>query len=192
MAKNTNKLIVIGVSAGGMETLSKLFSLLDARMMIPMIVVQHIAPNQELDFLMTHYSEIAGRVVKEAEEKEPIAAGTIYFAPPNYHLLIEADATLALSVEERLNYARPSIDVLFASAAAVYFSRLIAVVLTGANADGTAGAIEIKENGGIVIAQDPQQAFYPVMPQAVIDQLKVDKILTIEKIADYLNKLVVK
>jgi two-component system, chemotaxis family, protein-glutamate methylesterase/glutaminase len=183
------KAIVLGVSAGGMETLNKLFSLLDKEFKVPVIIVQHISPDQEFDFLMGHYSNIAKHIVKEVEEKESIKEGIIYFAPPNYHVLIEDDYTLSLSVEEKINYSRPSIDILFSSAAYVYLSRLIAIVLTGANGDGSNGALDVKENGGYVIAQDTKEALYPVMPQITIDKVKVDKILTIKEIAEFLNTL---
>ena len=186
---NDIKAVVIGVSAGGMETLNKLFALLSSSLKIPIIIVQHISPDQEFDFLMEHYSTIAKRKVKEVEEKEPVKPGLIYFAPPNYHILIEEDFTFSLSVEEKICYSRPSIDVLFSSASYVYMSQLLGIVLTGANGDGSEGALCIKENGGYVIAQDPKEALYPVMPQMTIDKVNVDKILKITEIAQFLNNL---
>jgi two-component system, chemotaxis family, protein-glutamate methylesterase/glutaminase len=188
--KTKFKLVVIGVSAGGLETLNKLFARLDKEFNLPIIVVQHISPDQEFDFLMKHYSDISKHYVKEVEEKESIKNGVIYFAPPNYHVLVEDNYTLSLSVEEKVNYSRPSVDILFLSAAYTYFSNLLAIVLTGANGDGSNGALEIKENGGYVIAQKPEEALYPVMPQATINKVKVDAVMTIEKIADFLNKQV--
>ena len=187
--KTKYRAVVLGVSAGGMETLNKLFSLLDKEFKVPVIIVQHISPDQEFDFLMEHYSNISKHNVKEVEEKESIKNGTIYFAPPNYHVLVEDDYTLSLSVEEKINYSRPSIDILFSSAAYVYLSRLIAIVLTGANGDGSNGALDVKANGGYVIAQDTKEALHPVMPQITIDKVQVNKILTIKEIADFLNKL---
>ncbi len=181
--------IVIGVSAGGMETLNRLFSQLKSSLKTPIIIVQHISPDQEFDFLMEHYTSKARRNVKEVEEKEIIKLGFIYFAPPNYHILVEEDYTFSLSVEEKICYSRPSIDILFSSASYVYMSHLLGIVLTGANGDGSDGALCIKENGGYVIAQDPKEALYPVMPQMTIDKVKVDEILTIDKIATLLNEL---
>ena len=181
--------VVIGVSAGGMETLKKLLSMIKRDFKIPIIIVQHISPDQEFDFLMKYYSNIAKRNVKEVNEKEPILDGGIYFAPPNYHVLVEDDHTFSLSVEEKICYSRPSVDILFSSAAYVYMSHLIGIVLTGANGDGSNGSLCIKENNGYVIAQNPKEALYPVMPQMTIDKVNVDKILTIKEIADFLNKL---
>ncbi len=188
--KTEFKAIVIGVSAGGMEALARLFALLDKDFSTPIIVVQHISPDQEFDFLMRHYSIVSKHHVKELEEKESIEKGFIYFAPPNYHVLIEDDYTFSLSTDEKVNYSRPSIDILFSSAAYVYLSSIIAIVLTGANGDGSNGALDIKKNGGYVIAQDPNEALYPTMPQTTISKVKVDKIIKIEEIASFLNKQV--
>src|SRR5690606_35205527 len=106
--------------------------------------------------------------VKEADEKEKIKPGCVYIAPPNYHLLIEKNETFSLSIDEKVNYARPSIDVLFDSAAYVYYDQLIGVVMTGANHDGAMGLKKIKENGGMTIVQDPETAISRFMPEAAI------------------------
>ena len=112
--------------------------------------------------------------VKEAEEKEPVQPGYVYFAPANYHLLIEDDRSFALSIDEKVNYTRPSIDVLFESAADVYGSSLIGIILSGANNDGVAGMLRIKRSGGLVIVQDPDTADAPFMPKAVLEAISVD------------------
>lgn len=181
--------VVIGASAGGFNALEKLFSLLDSSFALPVIVVQHISPDQDTQYTLKHYSEVSGRKVKEADEKEKIEAKTIYLAPPSYHLLIENDYSFSLSVEERINYSRPSIDLLFTSAAEVYFDKLLGIILTGANSDGTAGCAGIKANGGTVIAQDPEEAQSSEMPASAIRKVKVDQVMKIEDIAKYLNKL---
>ena len=130
--------------------------------------------------------------IKEAEEKENIQSGTIYFAPPNYHLLIEEDRSISLSNEEKVNYSRPSIDVLFESASDVYKSELIGIILTGANDDGAKGISCIESNGGLTIAQDPATAKYPIMPRSAIDTESVDYILPLEGIPVLLIKLAMK
>lgn len=183
------KAVVIGISAGGLETLKKFFSFLKKKFQLPIIVVQHIAPTHELGFITNYYTKISHYNVKEIQEKEEIQNGYIYFAPPNYHILIEDDFTFSLTVEEPVNFARPSIDVLFSSAANVYLSKLIGIMFTGANSDGTNGAKTIKANGGKVLVQDPEEALYPVMPQSVIDNVNVDEILSVKEIADFLNEL---
>ncbi|MCD4796509.1 MAG: chemotaxis protein CheB [Candidatus Cloacimonetes bacterium] len=175
------KAIVIGVSAGGFEALTKLFSTLPKDFPLPIIVVQHIHKYQS-GYLFEHLNKHCALKVKEADEKETIKPGNIYFAPPNYHLLIEEDKTFSLSVDEKVNYSRPSIDVLFKCAAEVYKNQLIGIILTGANDDGAEGMRIIKENGGLTIAQDPRDAEFPVMPQSAIDKVEIGIILTLENL----------
>lgn len=172
--------IVIGVSAGGMEALTRLFAHIPKDFPLSILVVQHMHKLQN-DYFITHHNSTCILPVKEAEEKEKIRSGTIYFAPPDYHLLVEEDETLALSVDEKVNYSRPSIDVLFESAADVYKEKLIGIILTGANNDGAEGMRIIKQNGGFTIAQDPQDAEFPVMPQSAIDLVEMDRILSLKE-----------
>lgn len=128
--------------------------------------------------------------MKEADEKEEIENGVVYFAPPNYHLLIERDHTFSLSADRRVNFARPSVDVLFESAANAYGSELIGVILTGANNDGARGLKKIKDMGGLTIVQDPASAEARYMPEAAIEEVQtVDYILPLEKIKTILIKL---
>jgi|SRR3954464_6601889 two-component system chemotaxis response regulator CheB len=180
--------IVIGVSAGGMKALKTILPGLPKNFSIPIIIVQHMGTQSDNSWI-----NILGTAlllnIKEADEKEKIKTGTIYIAPPAYHLLIEKDHTLSLLVDERVNYAIPSIDVLFESATDVYKNTLIGVILTGANNDGAIGLKKIKENGGVTIVQDPLTADTPYMPQAAIDALKPDYITPLEKIADLLIEL---
>ncbi|MEW6136551.1 MAG: chemotaxis protein CheB, partial [Bacteroidota bacterium] len=157
------KAVVIGTSAGGMEALSKLLPAVPSNFKAPILIVQHIAPTSD-NFLARHLDSLSQIKVKEANEKEKIKPAIAYVAPPNYHLLVEDDLTLSLTVDEKVNYSRPSIDVLFESAAYAFKGKVIAVVLTGANQDGAAGAALIKKMGGIVIVQDPKTAQVPVMP----------------------------
>jgi len=182
------KAIVIGVSAGGIEALIRLLSALSSNFPFPIIIVQHLHPDQG-KFYISYFNELCALTVKEADEKEPIKAGTVYFAPPNYHLLVEVEQRLSLNVDEKVNYSRPSIDVLFETAAETYSSGLIGIVLTGANHDGALGLQCIKRNGGLVIVQDPLDAEVPIMPQAAIAATEVDYVLSLADIIQFLQHL---
>lgn len=180
--------IVIGVSSGGMNALKFVFSALPASFAIPIIVVQHVgsrSDNHWIDIL----NDISKLTIKEADEKEKITAGNAYIAPANYHLLIEKDKTFSLTIDERINFARPSIDVLFESAAEVYKTRLIGIVLTGSNSDGTAGIKKIKEYGGLTIIQNPETAEAPQMPASALSAIKPDHVLSLQDITDLLLKI---
>ena len=134
-------------------------------------------------------SESCKSRVKQADEKEKIVPAMIYIAPPNYHLLVEDDRTFSLSVDELVNFSRPSIDVLFESAADAYGKRLIGIILTGANSDGSNGLKKIKECGGMAIVQDPESSEADTMPRAAIKATKVDYVLPLEEIGTFLRKL---
>jgi two-component system chemotaxis response regulator CheB len=179
------QVVVIGASAGGMTALTELLSTFPATYSLPVIVVQHLHPLQDTCFI-EHLDYKCALRIKEAGEKAPIEAGHAYFAPPNYHLLIEDDRTFSLSVDEKVNYARPAIDVLFESAADVYGSGVIGVILTGANDDGAQGLRLVRERGGLTIVQDPETAESPLMPQAAIAATQVDYILALPEIASLL------
>ena len=178
----------MGVSAGGMSALSTVLSRLPADFALPIIMVQHMDPNSR-DYLPNHLDRECNIQVKEAEDKENIMSGVAYIAPPNYHLLLEEDRTFSLSVDDAVNYSRPSIDVMFETAADVYKRRLVGVVLTGANADGSNGLKKIKALGGLAVVQDPATAHVDVMPKAAIASTRVDHILPLEGIASLLTEL---
>jgi len=127
--------------------------------------------------------------VKEAEDKEPMDGGVIYFAPSDYHMLVEADGALALSNDEPVNYSRPSIDVLFESAADAYGPALVGVILTGANNDGAAGLKAVTDAGGVAIVEDPAQAYASAMPDAALDAAATAKVMNLDAIASYLSSL---
>ena len=177
--------VVIGVSAGGMGALPMILSALPAHFALPVVVVQHMHPNSD-DYLARALDDRCKASVKQADEKETIAPGVVYIAPPNYHLLIEEDKTLSLSVAERVNYARPSIDVLFEAAADVYGAKLIGIILTGANHDGSLGLKRVKESGGLAIVEDPVTAEVNSMPRKAIAATEVDHILPLEEIGPFL------
>lgn len=181
------QLVVVGTSLGGMRALEIVLRGLMPDFPLPIAVVQHRgtdagAQSQLAMLLQTHCALPVG----EAEDKEPIVGGRVYLAPPDYHLLVD-DNHFALSTDERVSYARPSIDVLFESAAEVYRRAVVAVLLTGASSDGTRGAKRVRERGGKVVAQDPRTAESPVMPQAAIHAGAVDAVLPLGEIAPYLN-----
>lgn len=182
------KAIVIGTSYGGLEALKLLLPRLDEGFPLPVIIVLHIGDHCN-DAFIDHLNSICTLEVKEAESNEPIRPGVIYFAPPNYHLQVESDFTFSLSTAGKVNFSRPSIDVLFESAAWVYAKSLIGVILTGANSDGAYGLKIIKDSGGITIVQNPCSALSPAMPQAALKICKPDIRLKLEDISDQLIKL---
>jgi two-component system chemotaxis response regulator CheB len=180
--------IVIGVSSGGMNAMKVMFSQLPKDFKTPVIIVQHIGKQSNNKWIEL-INNISNMRVKEVDEKERIMQGMAYIAPPNYHLLIEKSKTFSLTIDERVNFARPSIDVLFESAAKAFTSKLIGVILTGSNADGTIGLKRIKEYGGLTIVQDPATAESDYMPASAIAAMQVDYILPLEGIVELLIKI---
>lgn len=179
------KAIVIGSSAGGLKALKTILTKLGSDFKIPIIIVQHTSPSSD-NYITTYLNDLCKLTVKEADEKEKIKEGYVYFAPPNFHLLIENDQTFSLSIEERVNYARPSVDVLFDTAADVFNDKLIGIILTGANNDGARGLSRIKQFGGLAIVQNPKEAEVDSMPTNAISMTKVDHILGLKQIANLL------
>ncbi len=182
------KVIVIGVSTGGSKALKAILSVLPSEFALAVIIVMHRHKDTD-GYLEQSLDNECKMHVKQADEKEEIKAGVVYVAPPNYHLLIEDDGTFSMSVERAVNYSRPSIDVVFESAADAFGQRLIGVVLTGANKDGSRGLKKIKEAGGLAIVQTPQTAEAPGMPRAAIEAVNPDYVLPLEKIGPLLRKL---
>jgi two-component system chemotaxis response regulator CheB len=182
------ELIAVGTSVGGLHALIALLGELPSTFPLPIVVVQHRTPDARSGLAELLQSHMHVTVV-EADDKEAIAPGHVYLAPADYHLLIEPDRTLALSTEGPVHYARPSIDVLFESAAEVYRESLIGVVLTGASADGARGAQLIKACGGYLLVQDPATAESRVLPDAVLSTVKADDVAPIERLAAILRQL---
>ncbi|MCI5223748.1 MAG: chemotaxis protein CheB [Candidatus Electrothrix sp. AR4] len=180
--------IVIGASAGGIEAVTEILASLPARFTLPLVIVQHLHKEQD-DYLIQFYNSRTQLEVEEAKEKEKIVPGRVYIAPPDYHLLIEQDETFSLSMDEKVNYSRPSIDVLFESAADVYSGELTGVLLTGANNDGAQGLRRIKKNGGLTLVQDPETAKFPEMPRSAMACTEIDHILTIHELGIFLTAL---
>jgi two-component system chemotaxis response regulator CheB len=180
--------VVIGASAGGVEALMRVLPALPAGLSAPIFVVLHL-PRERPSLLAQLFGARCALRVVEAEDKMPVENGTIYFAPPDYHLLVDRGPILSLSADEPLNYSRPAIDILFESATDVYGSRLAAVVLTGANEDGAAGLVAVQGAGGIAIVQDPGTALVPAMPAAALKRTAADYVLPLEDITTLLRTI---
>ena len=178
------ELIVVGCSLGGMHALQTILQGLPKEFCLPIVVAQHRhkRSNEGLPAFLRRVSHLK---VVDADDKQPIKEGTVYLAPADYHLLVDK-GSLSLSVDDAVRFSRPSIDVLFESAADAYGAAVVGIILTGANDDGTRGAARIKRRGGTVVAQDPKTAEAPVMPQAAITAGVVDQILPLDQIASYL------
>ncbi len=179
--------IVIGASAGGLYALASILENLPVNYPLPIIIVQHRIKDQK-SLLEEVLQSKCKLMVKQADEKEKIEGGCVFVAPPDYHLLIESDYTFSLSSDLPVSYSRPSIDVLFESAAEVYKTKLIGVILTGANSDGTNGFKAINHYGGLTIAQSPEEALFPLMPSAAIAANVVSKIMTVAEMHRFLLK----
>lgn len=180
--------IVIGASAGGVEALSVLLPALPASLRAAVFVVIHL-PRERPSLLVDIFAPKCALPVREASDKEPVQNGTVYFAPPNYHLLIDAGPSLSLSADALVNYSRPSIDVLFESAADVYAPRLMGIILTGGNHDGAAGLDAIRRTGGISVVQQPETAQTALMPESALQRGPADHVLDLPGIAALLSAL---
>jgi two-component system chemotaxis response regulator CheB len=159
--------VVIGGSAGAVASLSRILPSLPPDYPLPILIAVHV-PVEKQSSIATLFQATCRLAVKEAEDKEPILRGTVYFAPPDYHLLVERDRHLSLSTDKPVNYSRPSIDVLFESAADAYRRSLLAVVLSGANLDGAQGCRAVCEAGGMALVQTPESAEARAMPEAAL------------------------
>lgn len=180
--------VVIGASAGGVDVLGRLLSALPATFPLPIAVVLHIASDRP-SLLCEVFAPKCPLAVCEAEDKDSFSAGRVYFAPPDYHLLLDTPSQLALSIEPPCNFSRPSIDVLFESAAHCLQKRLLGILLTGASIDGASGLRAIAKAGGFTIAQDPEEAYAPQMPRAAISLHPPSAVLTSGAIIDLLRTL---
>lgn len=179
--------IVLGCSAGGPDALKTILAGLDPRLPQALLICCHTGA-QTVDLLCDLLRRASPLPVIEAAEREAVYGGVVQVAPAGYHLLVERDLRFALSVDPPVNLARPSIDVLFASAAAAWQGALIGVVLTGANADGADGLRELRRLGGCAIVQSPATAFAPAMPQAALDHAGADHCVPLDAIAPLLNR----
>ncbi|GAB2560371.1 chemotaxis protein CheB [Spirosoma aerophilum] len=180
--------IVIGGSTGSIEVLLSLLPALPGPLPFALIIVLH-RKNTSDSTLANLLSTKTDSPFQEVDDKDPIRAGTIYLAPADYHLLIEQDKSFSLDDSEKVNYSRPSIDVTFESAADVYGSALIGILLSGANADGTLGLKAIQKAGGLLVAQQPETALVGFMPQQAILNTTVHYVLDIPGLIDFLKSV---
>ncbi len=178
---------VIGTSSGGVEALSRLLPALPADCAAAFLIVMHI-PRDRPSLLPAVFAGRCALPVKEAEDKEPVERGTVYFAPPDYHLLVDEGPTLALSRDEPVHFSRPSIDVLFESAADVYGERLLGMILTGAGEDGADGLAAVKRARGHTVVQEPGSAAMSMLPEAALDRGPVDCVLSLAELRDLFAK----
>lgn len=183
--------VVIGASAGGMKAIKTIINTLPADFPLPIAIVQHVASHPN-SYLAEYLGLDCALAVKEVDDKEAMIPGNIYLAPPDYHLLLEPDRSFSLSVDARVNFSCPSIDVLFESAADSLNGQVIGIILTGASADGSAGLKAIKEAGGLTIVQDPKTAESPYMPQAALTAAPPHHVEELKDIAPLLQNIVKK
>lgn len=174
--------VVIGGSAGGLEALLRILELLPGDLPVALAVVLHIpssGPNVLVEVLSAH----SRLPIREAQDKEPAEPGSVFVAPAGYHLLIDRGPCLALSLDQPVHFARPSVDVLFESAADEYGERLVGVVLSGANEDGARGLQAIQERGGLALVQSPDEAQSRAMPEAALARCPTARVLSANEIA---------
>jgi two-component system chemotaxis response regulator CheB len=185
---NEFKVVVIGGSAGSLQVIMQILPQLPSSICFSIVIILH-RKNTEDTTLEELIALKANAIVKEVEDKVVLEAGFIYVAPAGYHLLFEKNYTISLDISEKINFSIPSIDVSFQSAAEVFKENVVGILLSGANSDGTAGLLLIKEQGGTTIVQDPSTAEIDFMPKNAIKNAEPDQILSIEAIACFLKKL---
>nr|WP_233837501.1 chemotaxis protein CheB [Paraburkholderia sp. ZP32-5] len=168
-------LVVIGGSAGGLEALNVLISALPARFAPAVMIVTHLPPASP-SYLVQALAHRCALPLLEPDAGEQILPGRVHVAPPGYHMLVEVDRTVALSTDAAVRFSRPSIDVLFESAAAVYGARLLGILLSGSNDDGAHGLEQVRAFGGTAWVQTPETASSPEMPLAAIARGAADAI----------------
>lgn len=188
MAEGKVDMVLFGGSAGSLDVLLNVLPRIKKDIGFPLVLVIH----RKYSETSTLRSLLAARTsfeVREPEDKEEIKAGIIYLAPADYHLLVEEERTFSLDYSEKVNFSRPSIDVTFESAAEVYQKHLVAILLSGANADGVEGLKLVRELGGYAIAQDPKTAQTPYMPEHAVKFAGVNEIQTEEEMVAFINSL---
>jgi two-component system, chemotaxis family, protein-glutamate methylesterase/glutaminase len=180
--------IVIGGSSGGVEALTVLLPALPASLRAAVVIVLHL-PRDRPSLLVNIFRNRCPLALREAQDKDDLEPGTVYFAPPDYHLLVDEGPGLALSIDAPVHFSRPSIDVLFESAADVYGPRLVAILLSGANEDGASGLAAVRAAGGLAIVQEPSSATMPHMPRAALARSAAHHILAPSGIAALIEQL---
>ena len=180
--------VAIGGSAGSLKALSQILPALPSSFPLPILLVVHLPPDKP-SVLADVLQDKCAVAVREARDKEPILPGTVYLAPPDYHLLVESSRHLSLSYDEPQLFSRPSIDVLFESAADVYGPALLGIILSGANNDGALGLKTVVAEGGIGLVQSPEEACAPAMPLAALAECREARSLRPDEIATFLRNI---
>lgn len=180
--------IVVGASAGGVDALCELLPSLPEGMRVPMLIVLHL-PRSRPSLLAEIFGTRTRRPVREPLDKEPIEPGVVYVAPPDYHMLVDEGPAISLSADDLVHFSRPSIDVLFESAADFYGERLLGIILTGANEDGANGLAAIHDAGGVTVVQQPEGASAPYMLESALKRVAADKVLSLPDIGSLLRTL---
>jgi len=178
-------MIVIGTSLGGLSALRAVLHTLPANFPTPILIVRHLPANTD-DYVIETLSRDCLLTVQKATQGQAPQPGCVYIAPPDRHLQLDPAGCLQITDTEKVNFSRPAIDPLFFSAAQQYGRRLIAVLLTGANADGAQGLLAVKQAGGTVIIQDPKSAEADVMPLAGLALLQPDHLVWLSQIGSLL------
>lgn len=184
------EVVVIGASAGGLAALEKILESLSPEIITPILICQHLGPDSG-DSVMKLLKKHSVIELLEPNDKELILDSHIYIAPANYHMVVEVDRSISVTIGPKVNYCRPSIDVLFDSASEAFLGKTLGILLTGANSDGSEGFKSIKSAGGVTIAQDPEDAEVETMPMSAIKRGLVDIILPLDKIIELLNRVLV-
>lgn len=179
---------MIGGSAGSLEVLLKVLPELQPVLNFPVVIILHRKPGKE-SLLIDLLSTKTKMTVKEIEEKEKLLPGMIYIAPPSYHVLIEQHKTFSLDASEKINFSRPSIDVTFESASEVFQDKLVCLLLSGANSDGSKGLEKVKQKGGQTLVQEPDSAMSRFMPEYALDHVDIDSVLRPGEMANFINEL---
>lgn len=188
MSRGVCKAVVIGASAGAVQALLDILPVLPADGRLVILIAVHVPPDRG-NALVPLLQSRCRAPLKEAEDKEPTVPGQVYFAPSDYHLLVEQDGSLALSSDEPVHYSRPSIDVLFQSAADAWGETLVGIILTGANEDGAQGLAAVHAAGGEALIQAPAESYAPTMPIAALAACPEARVLTLNDIANHLAAL---
>jgi two-component system chemotaxis response regulator CheB len=181
-------IIAVGTSAGGIEILSRILPCIPNESKSTVLIVQHLSADSDSSFLRM-MNKICRVRVKEACATEELKPGIVYFAPPDYHLLVESDGTFSLSSDEKVNYSRPSIDLLFETAAEAFGKNVTGILMTGANRDGSRGLQRIQQLGGKTIVQESSDAQFPEMPSSALKLIKPDKILSVKELLEFFSKI---
>ncbi len=182
------EMIIIGGSAGSLQVILQMLKKLQSPVAAPILLVLH-RKAQSANILQTLLQQFSPVDVIEADDKTEIRSNTLYIAPADYHLLFEDTKNMSLDSSEKMNYSRPSIDVTFRSAAEIFGAGLVAVLLSGANADGVEGLAYVKKNGGRVWVQDPETAEVDYMPRRAMEEISYDLLIRPEELADHIQNI---